>query len=103
MIPHRKSARPAEPAPGQAGIRTPVKKANLARSAWANQWASRRVRPRSGSPTSAKKSPPNPKPSPKVTMKMAANPMNRPARCWVMASQVRADTRSRSRNMALTL
>ncbi len=103
MMPDRKPARPGEPGAGQAGIRAPVKRANLARSARANQWASRTVTPRSGSPTSAKKSPPNPKPSPKATMKMATNPRNRPDRCWVIASQVRADTRSRIRNMALTL
>ena len=103
MMPHRKPARPGEPGAGQAGIRAPVKRANLARSVRANQWASSTVTPRSGSPASAKNNPPNPKPSPKVTMKMATNPTNRPARCWVMASQVRADTRSRSRNMALTL
>ena len=103
MMPHRKPARPGEPGAGQAGIRAPVKKANLARSARANQFASHSVTPSSGSPTSAKNSPPAPKPSPKVTMKMATNPSSRPARCWAMASQVRGDTRSRRRNMALTL
>ena len=94
---------PALASAGQAGIRTPSIRPSLARSAVANHSANRSVTPRTGRPTSAITSKLKPNPRPKVKTKMTANPMTRPARWLVMASQVRGDTRSRRRNMAPTL
>ena len=79
-MPHRYPARSEELPAGQAGIRTPSRKPNLARSAVANHSANRSVTPRTGRPTSAITTRLKPNPRPKVKTKMTANPMTRPAR-----------------------
>jgi hypothetical protein len=94
---------PARTPAGQAGIRLPSRKPNLARSPAAAQSASRIVTPRIGSPASATGMSPIPRTKPVTMTIQTTRPMKNPARWWIIASQARDDTRSRTRNMVTKL